>query len=217
MEKEDGGEKEMKKAFSLNTKAVVAVGIVIMLLVLAANVGSRTISDTHDTALLQLSNNIKVTNTVGRGLTTSTSVACNNVQFANCQFLSSSSYNKLGPGSHNVKIVNCDFSYGADIGLFLTGATHVLISNCVFDDNAGEGIDSTITASNNYTVTGCYFYSNDGTSTGGAVDLHASDNNFIFSNNIAMLNRYEWGAPASATRCCNATNGGFNIGTNIWT
>ena len=47
----------MKKFFNLNTKAGVAVGMVIIML-LATNVGGRTINDSYDTALLQISNSM---------------------------------------------------------------------------------------------------------------------------------------------------------------
>jgi len=47
----------MKKFFNLNTKAGVAVGMVIIML-LATNAGSRTINDGSDTALLQISNSM---------------------------------------------------------------------------------------------------------------------------------------------------------------
>ena len=123
--------------------------------------------------------NIEINDTTSIGL----SVSGKNIQLSNVRVLDAGSFNKIASGSSNIIITNCVFSYGASYGLSIDNTAHLKITDSIFEGNAAEGIDTTISACNNYSFIGNTFIDNDGGGVG--VDCHASDD-----WNIITLNHF---------------------------
>jgi hypothetical protein len=95
---------------------------------------------------------------------------CSDLQLTNVKVMNSGSYNKINSGSKNILISNCEFLYGSNYGLSIEGSSNFKISNCIFEGNIGDGIDTTMSACNNYSIISCTFKNN-----AEGIDCNAND------------------------------------------
>ena len=109
--------------------------------------------------------NIEIDGSLGGGI----SISSSNIQLTNIRIIKAQSYNKMN-SARNVLISNCMFLYGSDMGLSIDDSTNFKIMNCIFEGNIGDGIDTTISACNNYSIIGCTFKNN-----AQGIDCHAND------------------------------------------
>ena len=136
------------------------------------------------------------TELIGLYIDSSTNVSCSNIEIYdagtkgisltgtnvvmdNLRIFKSGSDGKIYSSSKNILITNSIFAYTTGMGLSIDGTSQMVISNCIFDSNTGDGIDTTITSCNNYSITNCYFKGN-----AKAIDLKSDDNWFLVTNCI---------------------------------
>ena len=139
--------------------------------------------------------NAEIDDSAGRGLSLGT---CKNTVVNNVRSFSSGSYNYIGGGSEII-ITNGIFSYGSNIGLYIESVSKFHLIGSTIEYNAGDGIDTTVGACNNYTISNCYFKGN-----AKAMDLNSGDNWFLVTNCICDPgDSIDINAALSATRRVN--------------
>lgn len=103
-------------------------------------------------------NNMQIINPSGSGIRIENNA--HDLSFSNLYIMHPGNYNYIGSGCTRLNFVNCEFTDGSSYGFSIQGSSHFKFLNCLFKDNTGDGIDTTASACNNYSIIGCTFMNN---------------------------------------------------------
>ena len=142
-------------------------------------------------------NNVQIYSTVSSGLYL---YGCDDSKFSNIEVKGCSNGVYFENGDRDT-FVNCKFQSNTNYGIVAKACTLFTIVGCIFQSNGIDGIDTTITSCNNYSISSCIFNAN-----AKAIDLNAADNYFTIQGSICQIgDGIDINAALSVTRRVNDT------------